>query len=181
MPRTASTVCLCAWTTFLIVGAFRLLAEAQLFGALQDRMNGILELVRQGDALGVSASSAEVYAVLLIALAIVLMGAVIRLNSQFRSASIAGERAAMGALAALFAFWLSATVAGSEVAPLFGSGTAFCFALAATFGALLFDHAMTADESESDEAFAQVMAELERAQARHEGRAHRQFDERGDY
>ncbi|MEN3791303.1 hypothetical protein [Fulvimarina sp. MAC3] len=162
MLRTASTVCLSAWTAFLSLGAARLLIEAQVFpAAMQPRLDDLLAMMRQGDALGVSAVGAEPFAALLIAIGVVFGVSIFRLNSHDRDEAGSGEQAAGAGLAAIFAFWLSAIVAGSPVAGLFGSGAGVCLALAFTLGALLFDHMMQADESESDQAFEAIMRQIE--------------------
>lgn len=162
MLRTASTVCLSAWAAFLSLGSARLLIEAQVFPAsLQPRLDEWLGMIRQGEALGMNGSGAEAYAALLAAIAVVLGISILRLNSFDRHVASGGEQAAVAGLAGLFAFWLSATFAGSPVAALFGSGTGVCVALAFTLGALLFDHLMQADESESDQAFEAIMRQLE--------------------
>ncbi|MER0238107.1 hypothetical protein [Fulvimarina sp. MAC8] len=162
MLRTASTVCLSAWTAFLALGTTRLLIEAQVFPAgVQPALEELLGMIRQGEALGVGVSGAEPFAALLVAIGVVFGISILRLNSCDRHLAASGEQVAVAGLVAIFAFWLSATLAGSPVAELFGSGTGVCLALAFTLGALLFDHMMQADESESDEAFEAILRQIE--------------------
>ncbi|EAU40513.1 hypothetical protein FP2506_04771 [Fulvimarina pelagi HTCC2506] len=163
MLRTASTVCLSAWTAFLSLGVVRLLVEAEFFPTgIQLRLDELVAILRQGETLGVGTTEAVPFAALLLAVGIVLGSSIFRLNSFDPRIAASGERAAVAGLTAVFAFWLSATIAGAPVAALFGSGTGVCFALAFTIGALLFDHLMQADESESDEAFEAILRRVER-------------------
>ncbi|MDY8109777.1 hypothetical protein U0C82_11565 [Fulvimarina sp. 2208YS6-2-32] len=162
MLRTASTVCLAAWTAFLAIGAMRLLIEAGALPAgLQTLGDELMLMARQGGPVGIDASAVLAFSGLLVAIAIVLGASIVRLNSWHRPIAATGEQTAMAGLAAIFAFWLSAEIAGSPIATLFGSGSGVCLALAVTLGALVFDHMMHADESESDEAFEAVMRRIE--------------------
>lgn len=183
MRRTASIVLMCAWGSFAFIGALRLLAEGGIFPeSLQLQLEALLDVLVLGERIDVDSTSAVSFAGLLFGV-VALIGASVRdLASEGASVAERGERLAAVSLTALFAFWAAAAMAGSPAADLFGSGSALCFAFAATLGALVFDHAIYADETESDEAFDYVMRKIELAQKaaqREEAQRRDQNEDRG--
>ena len=162
MRRTASIVLMCAWGSFAFIGALRLLAEGGIFPeSLQLQLEALLDVLVLGERIDVDSTSAVSFAGLLFGV-VALIGASVRdLASEGASVAERGERLA---------------------ADLFGSGSALCFAFAATLGALVFDHAIYADETESDEAFDYVMRKIELAQKaaqREEAQRRDQNEDRG--
>ena len=161
MRRTASIVLMCAWGSFAFIGALRLLAEGGIFPeSLQLQLEALLDVLVLGERIDVDSTSAVSFAGLLFGV-VALIGASVRdLASEGASVAERGER----------------------LADLFGSGSALCFAFAATLGALVFDHAIYADETESDEAFDYVMRKIELAQKaaqREEAQRRDQNEDRG--
>jgi len=152
MSRMATTLALSIWAGVCAFGSLRLLHEsgltAQLAGPEIDALLHAMGLA----PFGLQRPDAIAFSAILAAFAIGFGTVIARLGVDAHMNGHHDEPLAAAVLTALFAFFAAASLAGSPVAGLFGDGPGFTLWLAVSFGALLFDHLMAAEEDPEDEA-----------------------------
>ncbi|UIJ73645.1 hypothetical protein [Aurantimonas sp. HBX-1] len=160
MQRMSTTLALSAWAGFSAVSALGLLGEAGLLG--HGAPGGLATSLSLPAPLGLAAADAAAFGAILAALAVGLGAAVAGLQAAPSQVVLTAERAAASLLTAFFGLYAAASLTGSPLAGLFGPGPGFLFALALSFGALLFDHLVAPDDA-GDREFEAAMRAIEAA------------------
>lgn len=168
MRRMATTLALSAWMGFTALSGLRLAQEAGMLDRLLDGgWNGLLTLMPVPLELGLLPNQALAFAATFAALAIGFGMGIAGLNASSIAVARKAEPVAGAVLFALVALYASSALTGSQLAGVFGEGPGFLVSVAFTFGALLFDHLMEADEDPADEAtFKAVLAAIKAAERR---------------
>lgn len=156
MQRMPTTMALSAWAGFSAVSALGLLRESGL------ATEGPFAAVPLPPSLGLAPGEAAGFAAILAALAIALGMTLASLHSATPGRGRRTEPVAASLLTGFFGLYVSAALAGSPFASLFGDGPGFLFALALSFGALLFDHLVATDDT-GDREFEAAMRAIEAA------------------
>jgi hypothetical protein len=156
MQRMPTTLAFSAWAGFSAVSALGLLRKA---GFASD---GTIAALPLPQSLGLGSGEATGFAAILAALAIALGLTLASLHSTIPARTRRAEPVAASLLTAIFGLYLATAIAGSPSASLFGDGPGFLFALALSFGALLFDH-MVATDDIGDREYEAAMRAIEAA------------------
>ncbi|MBB4001678.1 hypothetical protein [Aurantimonas endophytica] len=161
MQRMPSTLALSAWAGFGAVSSALLLREAGLLaegsGGAAGTITAALPL-----PLGLATPDAAAFAAILAALVVGLGATIAWLHAESGGPAGPAETVAASLLTAIFGLYVAASVSGSPLASLFGDGPGFLFALALSFGALLFDHLVAPDDT-GDREFEAAMRAIEAA------------------
>ncbi|NDV88620.1 hypothetical protein GTW51_18115 [Aurantimonas aggregata] len=161
MQRMLTTLALSAWAGFSAVSAAGLLRETGLLTA-PDGVAGFVAALPLPLPLGLAAPDAAAFAAILASLATGLGATLAWLHAAPRGNAERAEPIAASLLTAFFGLYVAASLSGSPLAGLFGEGPGFLFALALSFGALLFDHLVSIDDT-GDREFDAAMRAIEAA------------------